>query len=80
MPIYEYECTRCGHQFEKTVSLANPPKEVLCPAPYERTVAINSLTGEPLSEVSNTCDGQCKRLISRTSFILKGGGWAKDGY
>jgi putative FmdB family regulatory protein len=26
------------------------------------------------------CGARAKRLISSTSFILKGSGWAKDGY
>jgi putative FmdB family regulatory protein len=26
------------------------------------------------------CRGKSKRLVSMTSFILKGNGWAKDGY
>jgi len=26
------------------------------------------------------CGGGCKLVISQTSFVLKGGGWAKDGY
>ena len=80
MPIYEYQCTRCGHQFEKVVSFSNPPKPpVACPKPYERTVVINELTGEPQSPAL-PCGGESKRVISKTSFVLKGGGWAKDGY
>jgi len=26
------------------------------------------------------CGGKCKKLISKGSFALKGGGWYKDGY
>jgi len=26
------------------------------------------------------CKGEMKRIISKTSFALKGGGWYKDGY
>jgi len=26
------------------------------------------------------CKGEATRVISQTSFVLKGGGWAKDGY
>jgi len=26
------------------------------------------------------CQGETKRTISKTSFILSGGGWASDGY
>lgn len=27
-----------------------------------------------------TCGASCARAISKTSFVLKGAGWAKDGY
>ncbi len=30
MPIYEYACGRCGHDFEKLVSIAS--RKVVCPA------------------------------------------------
>lgn len=26
------------------------------------------------------CEGDTRRLVSRSSFSLKGGGWADDGY
>jgi len=26
------------------------------------------------------CGGVCKKLVSKGSFSLKGGGWYKDGY
>jgi len=26
------------------------------------------------------CEGVAKRIISKNNFILKGGGWEKDGY
>jgi putative FmdB family regulatory protein len=58
MPVYEYQCQGCGHEFEATQRIAEP-KLVDCP--------------------------QCQtprleRLISATSFQLKGGGWYRDGY
>ena len=28
----------------------------------------------------NICGREAKRIISKSSFILKGKGWAKDGY
>jgi len=81
MPIYEYRCTRCGHEFELQVSLSDPPEPpVRCPKRYERTVPVNEITGEPIGDPAPPCAGECVRLISRTSFILKGSGWAKDGY
>jgi putative FmdB family regulatory protein len=34
----------------------------------------------PALQACPTCGARVERLISRTSFALKGGGWAKDGY
>jgi putative FmdB family regulatory protein len=31
MPIYEYECTNCGHKFELRRRLADSDSEVGCP-------------------------------------------------
>ena len=30
MPIYEYECEKCGHRFEQIQKFSDPPQEV-CP-------------------------------------------------
>tara|TARA_R110000824_G_scaffold244248_5_gene432996 strand:+ start:111 stop:296 length:186 start_codon:yes stop_codon:yes gene_type:complete len=32
------------------------------------------------SPLCEECDEPTERLISSTSFVLKGGGWYKDGY
>lgn len=69
MPTYEYVC-EAGHEFEAVQSIKDEPLRT-CPQ-------------DKFSE-SNTCAlGICnapvKRLISKTSFILKGKGWFKDGY
>tara|TARA_Y100001936_G_scaffold215549_1_gene226073 strand:- start:10 stop:237 length:228 start_codon:yes stop_codon:yes gene_type:complete len=68
MPLYEYECQKCGHKFEKLVKLnsANP----VC------TLAIS--TGQ--EKILERCDGDTKKLISKNNFHLKGEGWYKDGY
>ncbi len=58
MPIYEYECGKCGHQFEREQRMADPPIKT-CPVCKGRKV---------------------NKLISRSSFVLKGGGWYADGY
>lgn len=66
MPIYEYECLKCGHKFSRLGKMdENPPS---CP----RVVGSG--------EKETPCGGQTKRLVSRSHFQLKGGGWAKDGY
>lgn len=51
MPIYEYECQKCG-TFE----------------------ASQRITDKPLAKCP-TCKSKVKRLISNTSFQLKGSGW-----
>lgn len=56
MPIYEYECERCG-VFEVT----------------------QRITEEPLKRCP-TCKGKVHRLISTTSFMLKGTGWYATDY
>jgi putative FmdB family regulatory protein len=58
MPVYEYQCKACDHEFEREQRISDNPLKK-CPA----------------------CGSmQAKRLISRTSFILKGGGWYSDLY
>jgi putative FmdB family regulatory protein len=56
MPIYEYECQKCG-TFEAT----------------------QRITDNPLSKCP-TCKGKVKKLISNTSFQLKGTGWYITDY
>jgi putative FmdB family regulatory protein len=56
MPIYEYECQKCG-TFEAT----------------------QRITEDPLSKCP-TCKGKVKKLISNTSFQLKGTGWYITDY
>ena len=58
MPVYEYQCQACSHQFEATQKISEP-RLVDCPK----------------------CQApKLERLISATSFQLKGGGWYRDGY
>ena len=58
MPIYEYACAACGHQFEAWQKMADKPIKS-CPKCKARKV---------------------DKLISATSFHLKGGGWYADSY
>jgi putative FmdB family regulatory protein len=58
MPIYEYACAACGHEFEEWRKMSDPPVKT-CPKCKKKKV---------------------ERLISRTAFQLKGGGWYADLY
>ncbi len=57
MPIYEYQCTKCGETFE----------------------AFQKITDDPLSECK-FCRGKVEKLISHSSFQLKGSGWYLTDY
>ncbi len=57
MPIYEYRCEACGHQFEKIQKMSDRPVRH-CPV----------------------CNGTVEKLLSVSSFALKGGGWYAQGY
>jgi putative FmdB family regulatory protein len=58
MPVYEYVCEKCKHEFEAEQRISDDPIRT-CPKCRARKV---------------------KRLISRTSFVLKGSGWYSDLY
>lgn len=57
MPVYEYECTKCGHQMEVFQKISEAP-----------------------IESCELCNGQIKKLISQSSFHLKGTGWYVTDY
>lgn len=58
MPVYEYACAACKHEFEEWQKINDPPVKK-CPKCGKLKV---------------------ERLISRSSFQLKGGGWYSDLY
>jgi len=57
MPIYEYRCQSCGHEFEQWQKIT-----------------------EPAISKCKICGGQASRLISHSSFVLKGTGWYVTDY
>ena len=57
MPIYEYECTKCGHQTEAWQKFTEPPLEEC-----------------------EMCHGKLRKIISQSSFHLKGTGWYVTDY
>lgn len=58
MPIYEYACAACGHQFEEWQKMSDKPIRT-CPKCKAKKV---------------------EKMISATTFTLKGGGWYSDLY
>lgn len=57
MPIYEYQCTKCGEIFE----------------------VFQKMSDDPLSEC-RFCGSKVEKLISHSSFQLKGSGWYLTDY
>ncbi|MDR3568254.1 MAG: zinc ribbon domain-containing protein [Syntrophobacteraceae bacterium] len=57
MPIYEYECLKCG----------------------KTTEAMQRFSDAPLSQCGE-CSGQLRKLISMSTFHLKGSGWYTTDY
>ena len=57
MPIYEYECSKCGKISE----------------------ALQKFSDKPLTKCSH-CSGKLHKLISQSSFHLKGTGWYVTDY
>ena len=57
MPIYEYECDKCGAHLE----------------------VLQKVSDKPLSRCSK-CRGKVRKVVSRSSFQLKGDGWYLTDY
>lgn len=57
MPIYEYECSKCGRIDE----------------------VLQKFSDKPLSKCKH-CSGKLHKLISQSSFHLKGTGWYVTDY
>ena len=58
MPIYEYQCTECGHQLE----------------------ALQKISDAPLKDCPACASAGLTRLVSASSFRLKGGGWYETDF
>jgi len=57
VPIYEYECTKCGRTEE----------------------ALQKFSDKPL-ETCKYCSGKLQKLVSQSTFHLKGTGWYATDY
>lgn len=57
MPVYEYECTKCGQLTEVRQKFSDPP-----------------------IKKCESCKGKVRKLISQSTFHLKGSGWYVPDY
>ena len=56
-----------------------PIYEFECENCHKITEVVQSISAPPLAQCP-ACQGSVKKLISQSSFHLKGGGWYADGY
>ncbi len=56
-----------------------PIYEFECESCQKVTEVVQSISAPPLAQCPE-CEGPVKKLISQSSFQLKGGGWYADGY
>ncbi|MGD9824456.1 FmdB family zinc ribbon protein [Desulfobacter sp.] len=57
MPVYEYQCSGCGHIEEVFQKISESPLEVC-----------------------TMCNGKLKKIISQSTFHLRGSGWYVTDY
>ena len=73
MPIYEYKCDACGHEFEEMLHFSERDVPLNTPCP-------NRIFDRNQEPQCFDCDGKVHLKMSLGSFHLKGSGWYKDGY
>ena len=73
MPIYEYKCDTCGHEFEEMLNFSERDVPLNTPCP-------NRIFDRNQEPQCFDCDGKVHLKMSLGSFHLKGSGWYKDGY
>lgn len=56
-----------------------PIYEYRCQGCEDEFEAIQKMSDRPLRKCKK-CGGKLEKLLSRTSFVLRGGGWYADGY
>ena len=68
MPFYSYLCDK-GHEVDVEQRITEDVLTTCIWSPDEGGT-------DPLAG----CGAPCHRLLSKSSFVLKGGGWSGDGY
>ena len=71
MPLYDYACRNCGQIQEVEAPIRDTEAQVSRRLTFSRCGSAGwTESGEP----------KFKRLITGSSFSLKGQGWSRDGY
>lgn len=65
MPVYQYECPHCGLREEAEMPMHERHARRWC----QDCLDLGTFDVRPM-----------ERVVSATSFVLKGGGWSGDGY
>ena len=79
MPFYEYICDE-GHEFEVEQRIT---EDALTECAFMVTVNAKEMEGKEgygVPIIQRVCGAPCRRQLSKSSFVLKGGGWSGDGY
>lgn len=69
MAIYQFRCLVCGYECDGSLPIKDRDLEFLWPKCGHDTAGIEAGGYDTMTRVPAT-----------TSFVLKGKGWAKDGY
>lgn len=72
MPIYEYKCEYCGKEIEVEHKISDPAP--VCYHDENGSIMVSGDLDDPKQA------RPMKKLISKSSFALKGGTWARDNY
>ena len=70
MPTYVYECD-AGHEFERVQRIT---EDALT------TCDVAVMKHNETDFVTAGCGAPCRRVIQAPGIVLKGSGWARDGY
>ena len=77
MPFYSYLCNE-GCEFEVEQRITEDPLTECTVSVYKMRLNEDEACG--WTKPDSTCGAPCHRLLSKSSFVLKGGGWSGDGY
>ena len=72
MPVYEYECQKCGYVHEDMYKMDKEPKTL--------TITHYNAIKQLEEDKDIKCKGLLEKIISQSTFNLKGRGWFKDSY